>query len=312
MSRFLCIIIFFSCILSVRAEIQGEYVMEMYNKLNPDEDQVINHKATEQPGSGFFNDFDFPGVYICRKCNAPLYLSSSKFTSHCGWPSFDDELPNAVRRHLDADGERIEILCNRCGGHLGHVFAGEEYTPTNTRHCVNSLSLAFVPAYTEDNYERAIFAGGCFWGVEYLMKQQPGVIRIHVGYIGGNTINPTYKEVCTGKTHHAEAVELVFNNTITSFETLAKLFFEIHDPTQLNRQGPDVGDQYRSAIFCFTRQQADVAHALIEKLKKQGLKVATEVLPAGPFFYAEDYHQDYYTKTGKTPYCHRRIKRFAD
>jgi peptide methionine sulfoxide reductase msrA/msrB len=284
--------------------------MHRYHVLNAEERRIIEQQGTETPGTGDYNETAEPGVYVCKRCDAPLFLSSQKFPSHCGWPSFDGEIADAVERRPDSDGQRTEILCRRCRAHLGHVFQGEWLTKKNLRHCVNSLSLRFLPAKTEEGYERALFAGGCFWGVEYFMKELPGVVRVTSGFSGGEVANPSYEEVCTGKTGHAEVVEAVFDPHKTDFEALATLFFEIHDPTQKMRQGPDIGSQYRSAIFYLTEEQKDVADALIERLRRKKLQVATEVVPAGPFYPAEEYHQDYYDKNGQEPYCHRRVSRF--
>lgn len=282
--------------------------IKKYNTLTPEEEYVIVNKGTERPYSGEYNDNKKKGTYYCKRCNAPLYQSENKFDSHCGWPSFDDEIKGAVNRVPDLDGMRTEIICSNCGGHLGHVFTGEGFTEKNIRHCVNSISLIFK----EDrmNTETAYFAGGCFWGVEHLMKKQNGVISTTVGYIGGVKENPTYEEVCTGKTGHAEVLEIIFNPEIISFEELAKLFFEIHDFSQVNRQGPDIGTQYRSGVFFTNDEQKNVIEKLIVILKEKGYKVATEINKANKFWKAEDYHQDYYDVTGKQPYCHTYKKIF--
>lgn len=158
--------------------------------------------------------------------------------------------------------------------------------------------------------EIAIFAGGCFWGVEHLMQKQKGVISVESGYIGGHVKNPTYKDVTTGKSGHAEAVKIVFDPRLVSYETLAKLFFEIHDPTQANGQGPDIGPQYRSEVFYMNDNQKKTAEILIEKLKQKGYKVVTRVTKATEFYPAEGYHQDYYERKGTQPYCHKYTPRF--
>ena len=281
-----------------------------YNKLTPEEERVIVHKGTERPFTGKYYNFSETGTYVCRRCGAPLYRSSDKFDAGCGWPSFDDEIPGAVKRTPDADGQRVEITCARCGAHLGHVFEGEQFTSKDVRHCVNSISLDFVPASASTTTQKAYFAGGCFWGTEHLLQQQKGVLAVKSGYMGGHKANPTYKEVCTGTTGHAETVEVEFDTSKTNFETLARYFFEIHDPTQEDRQGPDVGTQYRSAVFYTSPEQKEITLKLIGILKSKGYDVVTEVEPAGPFYLAEDYHQDYYEHTGKTPYCHIWQKRF--
>lgn len=280
------------------------------NPLTPEEQRIILNQGTEMPNSGDLLHNKAQGTYLCRQCNAPLYLSEHKFQSHCGWPSFDDEIKGAVKRLPDPDGRRTEIRCATCDGHLGHVFLGEGFTAKNTRHCVNSVSMRFVPAVVDHPLETAIFASGCFWGTEYHLQKVEGVIATTVGYIGGGVDSPTYKQVCSGRTGHAEAVEVLFDPKLVDYETLAKLFFETHDPTQVNRQGPDVGEQYRSEIFFLGEKQKQVAEKLIGQLEANGLDVATRVTPASVFWPAEDYHQDYYNNTGKSPYCHVYTKRF--
>ncbi len=285
----------------------------MTNKeLSKEEARVILFKGTEAPFTGKYNMFFDKGTYVCKQCGTPLYRSSDKFKSDCGWPSFDDEIPGAVKRLPDADGRRVEIECATCGAHLGHVFTGEGFTDKNTRHCVNSISLDFVPVTinTEVKTETAIFAGGCFWGVEYYLQKTEGVLSTEVGYIGGYMKNPTYEDVCSHTSGYAEAIRVIFDPSKTTYETLAKLFLEIHDPTQVDRQGPDVGDQYRSEIFYLNQEQKEIAEKLINILQKKGLKIATKVTEATTFWPAEDYHQDYYEKNGHEPYCHRYMKRF--
>ncbi len=277
-----------------------------YNKLTPDEERVIIHKGTERPYSGELLNNKSKGTYTCKRCDAPLYKSDDKFDSGCGWPSFDDEIPGAIKRQTDADGRRTEILCANCGAHLGHVFTGEKLTDKNIRHCVNSISMNFVP----DTQKTAYFAAGCFWGVEHYFKEAPGVISTDVGYMGGHTKNPTYQDVCYAETGHAETVKVVYNSEKTSYEALVKLFFEIHDFTQVDRQGPDIGEQYRSAIFYTDKEQKQTARKIKKQLEQKEYKVATEIKKSHKFWMGEDYHQDYYDKTGKQPYCHFRRKIF--
>lgn len=290
----------------------------MKKELTDFEKFVILDKGTEAPFTGEYCNLKGKGTYHCKQCGAALYDSKNKFSSGCGWPSFDDEIPGTVTRTPDPDGRRTEITCTACGGHLGHVFEGEGFTPKNTRHCVNSVSLDFIPSDDDDDDtpeakpepETAIFAGGCFWGVEHLMKQKKGVISVESGYIGGTTENPTYEQVCTGKTGHAEAVRILFDPSLVSYVELAKLFFEIHDPTQTDGQGPDLGSQYRSEVFYTSLQQKATAERLIKMLTLKGYNIATKVTEAGRFWRAEAYHQKYYELKGTQPYCHAYTKRF--
>lgn len=279
------------------------------NKLTSEEKRVIRDKGTERPFTGKYYNFNENGTYTCKQCGVSLYNSSSKFDSGCGWPSFDDEIPGAIKRVPDRDGKRTEIICNNCGAHLGHVFMNEGFTPKQTRHCVNSISMNFIPDEKSD-IETAIFAGGCFWGVEHYMKKKLGVLSVESGYIGGKTEDPNYEEVCKKNTGHAEAVRIEYDLSKVSYEELAKLFFEIHDPTQLNGQGPDIGDQYRSEVFYTTPEQKKITEKLIDQLKSKGYNVVTKVTPATHFWVAEDYHQNYYERKGTEPYCHGYTKRF--
>jgi peptide methionine sulfoxide reductase msrA/msrB len=297
-------------ILSLYATKQQEGKKVEYKKLTPEEEKVIINKGTEAPFSGKYLNYNEDGTYTCKRCGASLYLSKDKFESHCGWPSFDDEIPGAIKKVPDADGQRTEIQCSNCGAHLGHVFYGENYTSKNTRYCVNSISLGFVPAKNEETLQKAYFAGGCFWGVEYHFQKIKGVSSTAVGYMGGTIGNPTYEQVCTGKTGYAEAIEITYDPAVVTYENLAKFFFEIHDPTEFNRQGPDIGNQYRSVVFYTNDDQKETALKLIGILKSKGYEVVTAVEKAGKFWEGEKYHQDYYKRNGKLPYCHFYKKRF--
>lgn len=310
----LCLFVFLNthCQTNTTIKQQPRPTMKL-NKLTDQEQFVILHKGTDAPYTGKYTDEERIGTYYCRQCNAPLYKSESKFHSNCGWPSFDDEIKGAVKRVPDTDGRRIEIVCNSCEGHLGHVFTGEKFTEKNTRHCVNSTSMVFKEELNGSSSSitgKAIFAGGCFWGVEYYFQHAKGVTATTVGYIGGHTENPTYKEVCGHQTGHIEAMEVEFNPSETNFEELAKLFFEIHDPTQANGQGPDIGPQYLSVIFYMDDAQLKTSEKLIAVLKSKGYQVVTQLKKATRFWPAEDYHQQYYEHKGSEPYCHKKVNRF--
>lgn len=278
--------------------------MSEYYKLTKEERGIIINKGTEAPFTGEYDNFFIEGFYHCRQCDSVLYSSDNKFKSSCGWPSFDDELPGSIDQKLDSDGRRIEILCAKCGGHLGHLFKGENYTEKNQRYCVNSLSIRFKESAT------AYFAGGCFWGVEHLMQKKDGVYSVISGYMGGTINKPTYEEVCTGKSGHLEVVQVIYNPSVITYEELTKFFFEIHDPTQSNGQGPDIGEQYLSAIFYTTEIEKEIVKGIITLLTEKGFDVVTKVLEVSKFWSAEEYHQDYYIKHRKEPYCHMYKKIF--
>ena len=272
---------------------------------------IVCDKSTEAPFTGEYNALDARGTFLCRQCGLGLFRASSKFDAGCGWPSFDEEIAGAVRKTPDRDLKRTEILCARCDAHLGHVFYQEGLTVKNTRHCVNSLSLDFVNSLAVLDTEEALFAAGCFWGVQYYLKQLSGVVKTEVGFTGGNVSHPTYEAVCGGTTGHFEAIRVLYDPAKTRYTEIARYFFEIHDPTQSDGQGPDHGAQYRSAIFYYNDYQKKEALALIQKLKEKGYAVVTQILPVSVFWRAAGLHQDYYAKTQKEPYCHRYVERFG-
>jgi peptide methionine sulfoxide reductase msrA/msrB len=278
-----------------------------FNKLTKGQEVIILEKGTEAPFSGKYNNFFEKGLFVCARCNAPLYKSEYKFVSECGWPSFDDEIEGAVKRTDDPDGLRTEITCNNCEAHLGHVFIGEHLTDKNTRHCINSLSLKFIP---KEKLKTAIFAAGCFWGVEYYFKKLKGVVNTQVGYTGGTKENPTYEEVCAHVTGHYEAIQVEYYDGFLTYEDLIKYFFEIHDFTQKDGQGPDIGQQYESVIFYNNEEEKKTAEKIIKILKGKAYTVATQQKKASKFWPAEEYHQEYYKKNGKMPYCHTYKKIF--
>lgn len=210
----------------------------------------------------------------------------------------------------DIDGRRIEIICSRCKSHLGHIFIGEGFTPLNTRYCVNSVCLDFVPNTKVNDSEEIILAAGCFWGVEYYLQKLQGVLLTQVGYCGGTKEYPTYREVCTKATNHLECVRVVFDPSEVTLENLIKYFFEIHDPTQIDGQGNDIGNQYLSAVFCYNEEQKKVVHKIISILTEKSYKVATTVRAMAIFWPAEEYHQEYYKNNGESPYCHKYTKIF--
>lgn len=278
-----------------------------FNELSEEEKSVIVDKGTEAPHSGEYDRFDAEGVFVCRRCGAYLYRSEDKFDAHCGWPSFDDEIAGAVERNPDADGRRTEIVCRRCQGHLGHVFEGERMTPKNTRHCVNSLSMKFVPKdLSEGTVEYAYFGGGCFWCTEASFKLIRGVMSVTPGYAGGTTDHPTYTQVSSGTTGHAEVVRVGFDPTRVSYEALLEVFFVSHDPTTVNRQGNDVGTQYRSIILYEDDLHRELAERFVESLGHERIfaaPIVTEIRPLGTFFEAEEEHHDYFAKHPEEAYC---------
>ncbi len=271
--------------------------------LTPEQFKVARGNGTEQAFCGVFHDNHKNGVYSCVGCGLPLFRSDAKFDSGTGWPSFFQPVADEnIGTHSDLSYGmvRTEIHCKRCDTHLGHVFP-DGPAPSGLRFCINSASLNFEEKEPKARTETAIFGAGCFWGVEEAFSKVNGVISTEVGYSGGITRNPTYEQVCSHTTGHAEVVKVEFNPSVVSYQRLLDLFFEIHDPTSLNRQGLDFGDNYRSAIYFTTPEQEASARHAIARLEEEGKyhrPIVTQVELAGRFYRAEEYHQQYAAKHG--------------
>lgn len=297
------------------ARLPPEKVTELAKKLTPEQYRVTQKSGTEAAFCGTLVDNHKEGVYTCVVCGLPLFSSDHKFDSGSGWPSFFQPFDRDHVAYLKDDShgmERIEIQCARCGSHLGHVFE-DGPKPTGLRYCLNSAALAFhekgqplPPESRPMTMKTAYFAGGCFWGVEHIFQLCPGVIGAESGYMNGTTEKPTYEDVCGHGTGHAEAVKVTYDPAKVSYRQLLDGFFRMHDPTQLNRQGPDVGDQYRSAVFTVDAEQQKEAEAFKAELQASarfaGRKLVTVIEPAKTFHPAEAYHQDYVERTGRA--CH--------
>ncbi len=266
---------------------------------------VMFDKATEARFSGQYDDFYQDGDYVCANCNNKLYSSKAKFDAGCGWPAFDTCYPGSVLNIPDSDGRRVEILCNNCNIHLGHVFTGEHLTDKNTRHCVNSASIKYIKKESEQPEIASLVVGcGCFWGVQYWFNKLEGVISTSVGYSGGSIPNPTYQQVCAGTTGHIEVLKIDYNPKVLSYENLIRYFFNIHNFEQANGQAGDIGSQYLSIIQYQREDQKNTINHIIEELRAKGYKPATKLVPESAFWAAEDYHQSYYEKSEGSPYCH--------
>ena len=275
---------------------------EWRNILMPEIFRITRLKGTERAHSSELCSLFEPGKYACACCDTLLFDAEEKFDSGTGWPSFTQPIEeNSVAYHKDTSYGmyRMEALCNTCDGHLGHVFQ-DGPKPSGLRYCINALSMKKV----NSDEQKATFGGGCFWCTEAIFQQLKGVTKVKSGYSGGDIVNPTYREVCSGMTGHAEAIEVTYNPNEISYEDLLKIHLTTHNPTTLNRQGGDVGTQYRSVIFYRDEAEKEAATKAIEVVQPAFDKtIVTELKPFQAFFTAEKNHQNYYNDNSNGRYC---------